>query len=806
MDGKVLGFGSMLAFVVFAMWSGWLSAAVESAKISCQMRQQSDYIGRRCPLKLSAEPFSKCVSVHVWMGNDDLKSRPKIKVLSTEGTVWLTVKKSGKASKSIVVTQRNITVNCPRHNSSKMWELIYDCVGAEAQSIVSVSFSTNSANCTSSYSVPDPAPKFSLSLDQQSKSINVTLQPAERVPVYTRLCYRKNPKDCLMGQLPSTRITIDPSQSWSAVLDVPYLLPCLCVQVYYTGGDTLRATECPLKNKSLGVNVRDVWNASSVTLYESSVTWSSPCHASYLRPSASLCWRQNEHLCTPVSNSTLQEVDDTQYLRYNISAVDKHLQMCVQFSLEGSRNIHCLFKSDMSSWEAHIGPGRQSLLVYLTSSVPAKFSAQLCILSETGCTSKGLAHSVRMEGDAVETQINVPGLFPAEKLCVQVWQSDPPRLGKRIMCLDCTHRRYGMLAVAVLVFVVIVALLVILIHRLAKNGAAGWLSIQRPVLLVCSSEASAHLSAVFSLASILQGELCAPVRMALWDQSSQKQARAGTGVADLGPLPWLYGQWEEVHKAQGKVLIIWSPDANKSYEKWRVERAKSDGNKRRKEDGRTEMRHEKTGVDREHDWKVKERRLKKCRKDKAAVKEEFVKLFNNNEQDFQKDPSSVTGPVFIAALARLLGALQECKDHGAAFVYFQGLGHSRDIPKDFRGVPRYGLPQDFRALILGLGGMGTKSDQFRWHCSARLLSKLLSLWLAQRLAHRLRALLTQTETREKKTQGLRLKSSQEMMSGHSGLKLPPSVTMTRPGTLHEQEPLHRSPWKGEAFEAQVSLI
>uniref|UniRef100_A0A667ZRK6 SEFIR domain-containing protein n=1 Tax=Myripristis murdjan TaxID=586833 RepID=A0A667ZRK6_9TELE len=667
-----------------------------------------DYIGRRCPLKLSAEPFSKCVSVHVWMGNDGMESRQKLLCLC----------------------------------------FYLECI------IVSVSFSTNSANCTSSYSVPDPAPKFSLSLDQQSKSINVTLQPAERVPVYTRLCYRKNPKDCLMGQLPSTRITIDPSQSWSAVLDVPYLLPCLCVQVNL-------------------LNVRDVWNASSVTLYESSVTWSSPCHASYLRPSASLCWRQNEHLCTPVSNSTLQEVDDTQYLRYNISAVDKHLQMCVQFSLEGSRNIHCLFKSDMSSWEAHIGPGRQSLLVYLTSSVPAKFSAQLCILSETGCTSKGLAHSVRMVS-----------------VCVCV----------------CTHRRYGMLAVAVLVFVVIVALLVILIHRLAKNGAAGWLSIQRPVLLVCSSEASAHLSAVFSLASILQGELCAPVRMALWDQSSQKQARAGTGVADLGPLPWLYGQWEEVHKAQGKVLIIWSPDANKSYEKWRVERAKSDGNKRRKEDGRTEMRHEKTGVDREHDWKVKERRLKKCRKDKAAVKEEFVKLFNNNEQDFQKDPSSVTGPVFIAALARLLGALQECKDHGAAFVYFQGLGHSRDIPKDFRGVPRYGLPQDFRALILGLGGMGTKSDQFRWHCSARLLSKLLSLWLAQRLAHRLRALLTQTETREKKTQGLRLKSSQEMMSGHSGLKLPPSVTMTRPGTLHEQEPLHRSPWKGEAFEAQVSLI
>lgn len=39
-----------------------------------------------------------------------------------------------------------------------------------------------------------------------------------------------------------------------------------------------------------------------------------------------------------------------------------------------------------------------------------------------------------------------------------------------------THNRCGMYAVAVLVFVVIVALLGFFIHRLTKSGAAGWFS------------------------------------------------------------------------------------------------------------------------------------------------------------------------------------------------------------------------------------------------------------------------------------------------------------------------------------------
>lgn len=50
----------------------------------------------------------------------------------------------------------------------------------------------------------------------------------------------------------------------------------------------------------------------------------------------------------------------------------------------------------MSSWEVHVGPGRKSMFLYLTSSVRAKFSAQLCLLNERECTPVGQVHSVTM--------------------------------------------------------------------------------------------------------------------------------------------------------------------------------------------------------------------------------------------------------------------------------------------------------------------------------------------------------------------------------------------------------------------------
>uniref|UniRef100_A0A8B9HTN5 Uncharacterized protein n=1 Tax=Astyanax mexicanus TaxID=7994 RepID=A0A8B9HTN5_ASTMX len=74
---------------------------------------------------------------------------------------------------------------------------------------------------------------------------------------------------------------------------------------------------------------------------------------------------------------------------------------------------------------------------------------------------------------------------------------------------------------------------------------------RKPVLLVCSSEDVDHVAAMCALASGLQEELRIDVRLAQWALCSTRAS-----LAQLGPAPWLYGQWQEVQQAGGVVLEL----------------------------------------------------------------------------------------------------------------------------------------------------------------------------------------------------------------------------------------------------------
>lgn len=265
------------------------------------------------------------------------------------------------------------------------------------------------------------------------------------------------------------------------------------------------------------------------------------------------------------------------------------------------------------------------------------------------------------------------------------------------------------------------------------------------------------------------------MHMALWAQNSQTQAGTAT-VADLGPLPWLYGQWDAVRKAQGKVLIVWSPEASRTHETWRKERAAK---------GQEEQ--------------LEGRRLESCKVEKAKGGKE--KQYDDIDCCSQKKPSTVIAPMFTAALACLEGALQECKGQGVALIYFQGLCHSKDIPKALRGVPRYCLPQEFQGFIQELGGIRrqTGTDKLEWHCWPRLLSKVLSVWLTQQLAQRLRTLLLQTQGKKMQGRGVRLSQKKKSGKTETRIKLPLAAGTAKSETAHEHEPLHVSPWREETL-------
>ncbi|KAM4562235.1 uncharacterized protein PAE49_010775 isoform 2-T2 [Odontesthes bonariensis] len=745
-------------------------------------------VGGQCPITLSSVPskdprlrYSECITLHVWMKADDFSQSPKIEFLSDPNlsekiifrpTLREKRKKGHKAPNEVLS-------KCHRHNNLTSWELVYNCSWAEANREFSATYSTNSTNCSVTYTVPEPRPDYSLSVNKSSKTISVSVESGDKVKA--RWCYEITDWHCK---------ETDPPQliSQSALFQIPYLLPCVCVEVFYNYRDARRHKKCPFQNGSF-VDVGDVLRASTVKVFKSNVTWTSKCPNSQLNISASLCWKQHEHLCIPVFDSTLDKRDGPTLI-FNTSAVDKHPQMCVQFSTQGSCNISCLFQDIMSPWETYIGPGRQSISVFLTSSSPAKFSTQLCVLTEKGCTPMGTVHSVTVERNTSEKRINVPVYSLTEKPCVQVWQSHPALHGRRILCPDYAHHRWGVYAAAALLFLTVVVLFGFFIHRVTKNG--GWLIIQKPLLLVCSSEDSTHVSAVCALASLLQEELGATVHTALWAQSSQRLAGSGPGVADLGPLPWLYGQWEAVRKAQGKVLIVWSPEAKRTYLKWRQERANIGKNESKKEDCRkASMTHEKIRVDADEDLKLSGRKLGKCKKEKA-----FTEFWDDEDRHSKKEPSTVIELVFVAALTSLEGVLQDCKAQGVAIVYFHGLCHNRDIPKVLRGVPRYCLPQDLSGLIQELGEVskGPKTGEFSGHCWPRLLSKVLSIWLARQLAQRLQTLLPHMQGH--KGEGLSVASSATMTSDQtqSRHKFSPA---TRLRSAQEQELLPRSSWRTE---------
>ncbi|XP_030589886.1 interleukin-17 receptor E [Archocentrus centrarchus] len=791
----------------------WVSASpvLLEGTTTCQIGNQKDHVNEQCPVEITSSvvagnTYTECVTVRVWMKDKDLCKSLKLKITSPIEKLKSSPKKCRKKIQCENKRHRGEKVSCdscnhiqvPERNTSLLlWELVHDCVQAKSGDTVSVFYGTKSTNCSVTYRV-EGKPDFDLSVNSSSKSINVAMKK-KSISVTSKMENTVNVRHCYQNEYQCTDnskwppLTIDVSQS--ATLSIPYLLPCVCIEAYYTHlFDAERRKKCPLQNTGV-MDARDVFSSSEIILYREKFVLSTLCPASQLNISVSLCWMQRGHLCTPVLNSSLEKKNGVQ--EYDISTVDKHPQMCVQLSVRGTHNISCPFKSDESSWEVYIGPEGQNIIVYLDSSSPATFSTQLCVLTESGCTAIGKAHSLTMAGNTSEKRIKVPLDIPAEKPCVQVWQSVPARHGKRILCPNYTHNRSGMYAVAALIFVFVVGSLGIFIHRATKRGAAGWLYIQRPLLLVCSSDQSDHISAVCALASILQEELGAAVRTALWAQSSQSQDGSGPGVADLGPLPWLYGQWDAVCKEQGKVLVIWSPEAKKIYEKRREARASTDKSERKEEDDRNaDVKHEKPKAELEEDLKQNGRRLEKSKKEKDAGKKDCVKLCNDKNWYQQKEASTVIEPMFTAVLTRLERALEECKNQGVVLVYFQGLGHSRDIPKAFSEVRQYCLPQDFRGLIGELGEMrrGTETDHFRWDCWSRVLSKVLAIWLAQKLTHRLQRLVPQTQENkvQSKTSSVKMTSDRP----ESRLKWPLAA---RSGTVQEHELLHESPWKAEKF-------
>ncbi|XP_042585004.1 interleukin-17 receptor E-like isoform X1 [Cyprinus carpio] len=593
---------------------------------------------------------------------------------------------------------RNVT------SHQAFWIVRYDCFPAQPGSTVSVSVHSHSGVLISrSYSIEHTVPKASVTVDEHAKRFTVRVE-TDQSAVEISLCYNNSHAECEGNYFNKTEPEVKTFN-----LSFPYLIPCVCVQLWFPGPDSRRNTQCPLKEKALP-HGGDILSSSSVKVRGSVLEWKPLCPADQSDPSVSLCWRihtQNSY-CVPAPNATLRGTRR----QYNVSAVDKHPQMCVKFSLNGSGQVFCPFESEgRSEWSVAVVPGSLHLLLLLRSSVAASFAAQLCIRDGETCVSQGNIISRRVDGGAAEAELSVPFTFLSSALCVQVWRLD--LRGRRILCPDFTHRRWGLIISTAVTLLAAVTVLVCITCYLFKESASVWRSAERrPVLLVCSSDDAAHIAAVCSLASGLQGELLMDVRLAQWASS----------LAQLGPVPWLYGQCQAVQKAGGLVLIAWSPDAHQAF----LRRAKSDWV--------AGSQFSETGL-------------------YSAAEEEEQRCCDGEWMEKPVESSFITAPVLDAALCCLwTGLHSDGHARGFGLVCFQGLNNNSSstyIPKQLRCVPKYCLPKDLSSLLRHLGE--PTGAQGSGRCWPRLLSKALAFFMWRQLARRLKAGLPVPSKTKRKT-------------------------------------------------------
>ncbi|XP_064130993.1 interleukin-17 receptor E [Loxodonta africana] len=385
-------------------------------------------------------------------------------------------------------------------------------------------------------------PEFSFDLLPEARVVRVGIPPGPEVSV--RLCHQW----ALECEELSSPFDTQEIVSGGHTVDLPYefLLPCLCIEASYLQEDTVRRKKCPFQSWPEAYG-SDFWKSVHFTDYSQhnqmvmALTLRCP-----LKLEASLCQRQGWHtLCEDLPNATAQE---SEWL-YVLENVDLHPQLCFKFSLGNSSHVECPHRT-APSWNVSMDTQAQQLILHFSSRTHATFSAAW---SHPGLGQNSLVPPVysvsQTQGPSpVTLDLILPFLRPGS--CVLVWRSDVQFAWKHFLCPDVSHRRLGLLILALLALTTLLGIVLVLTHRRPLSKPAGPGRV-RPVLLLHAADSEAQRRLVGALAELLRAALgrgC-DVIVDLWE---------GKRVARVGPLPWLWAAWARVVQERGTVLLLWS--------------------------------------------------------------------------------------------------------------------------------------------------------------------------------------------------------------------------------------------------------
>ncbi|XP_061252223.1 interleukin-17 receptor E isoform X5 [Bos javanicus] len=366
---------------------------------------------------------------------------------------------------------------------------------------------------------------------------------------WLRLLVQKSEKSykfwlCRRHRMPASAQKIVPG---SHTVDLPYefLLPCLCIEASYLQEDTVRRKKCPFQDQPEAYG-SDFWESMNFTDHSQhnqmvmAVTLRCP-----LKLEASLCQRRGwPTLCEDLPNAMARESEGW----YVVEKVDLHPQLCFKFSFGNSSHVECPHRTFAApSWNVSMDTQAQQVVLHFSSRTHVTFSAAWNHpgLGQDSVVPPVYSVSQTQGSTPVTLDLIVPFLRPGG--CVLVWRSDVQFAWKRLLCPDVSHRRLGLLILALLAFTTLLGVVLVLTCRRPLSGPER----APPVLLLHVAESEAQRRLVGALAELLRAALGGgrDVIVDLWE---------GTRVARVGPLPWLWAARARVARERGTVVLLWS--------------------------------------------------------------------------------------------------------------------------------------------------------------------------------------------------------------------------------------------------------
>lgn len=435
-----------------------------------------------------------------------------------------------------------------------LWEVEYDCWTVTPGQYISVtlfskpnySFPVNEVYYISSQ---DAKPDFQYQHIAEEKKFEISVPKGPDVNV--RLCHQAD----VCKELDNSSMQLINS-SQNAFLSYENLLPCLCIEAFYTYWDSKREKKCPFEEhpelyikELLQVSVQEIHHHSDTM----TVKFDSPCP---LVPTVTFCRKQNGRCIT--ENKTFVQKHGTEYY---LKSVDRDHHLCFEFSLLNHTHIKCPDRRDRL-WKVDVKTLLSYVLLTISSEIPASFSAAVCHQNQqTGdCNPQSLIYndSTQHELGSQNLQLSLPR--PGIGDCIKVWRSDVHFSHPYLICsFDFSHKRLGLLAlVTSLVIFTLIFIIYISCHKIWKIFTASFW--RRTILLVYSPDSAEYKTLICAFADFLHSILGCEVILDLWDMNT---------VSQIGMVPWFYQKRELVSQRKGKVMIIWTRQSKTMYDQWK---------------------------------------------------------------------------------------------------------------------------------------------------------------------------------------------------------------------------------------------